>query len=158
MLVPINDYKEKYVRKAGGIVAIIGGAIGLFVAFGMVFIGSVGASVAENADLTELEEAITVTDEETGDEIDLDLAAGLETMGKSAERAGWFGLIFSVVALGLGIWAIMAKNWMPGAGIIVASVLGVVLGSLAMILPMVITGIGGILALFPISEAAASED
>lgn len=145
-------------RKAGGIVAIIGGAIGLFVALGMVFVGNVVTSVAENADLTELEEAITVTDEETGDEIDIDLAAGAETMGKSAERAGWFGLTFSVVALGLGIWAIMAKNWMPGAGIIVASVLGVVLGSLAMILPMVITGIGGILALFPISEAAASED
>ena len=145
-------------RKAGGIVAIIGGAIGLFMAFGVLFIGNVVTSVAENADLSELEEAITVTDDETGDEIDIDLAAGAETIGNAAERAGWFGLIFSAVALGLGIWAIMAKNWMPGAGIIVASVLGVVLSSFTMLVPLVIAGIGGILALFPISEAAASED
>ncbi len=145
-------------RKAGGIVAIIGGAIGLFMAFGVLFFGNIATSIAENADLTELEEAFTVTDDETGDEIDIDLAAGAETLGKSAERAGWFGLIFSAVALGLGIWAIMAKNWMPGAGIIVASVLGVVLSSFTMLVPLVIAGIGGILALFPISEAAASED
>ena len=96
----------------------------------------------------------TVTVEELREELQLEDHV---TIVAKVVYVGWYCVIFSLATRGLGMWAFVAKNWMPVAGIVVASILGVVFGSQAMLVPMVITGIGGVLASFPISKAAESQ-
>ena len=159
-------------RKVGGIVAIVGGVIGLSIAIDAVvhvyaFIDAqknVEFTGMNNLELTrmnkvqisELDGAIVVTDAETGEEPPPEEVRIV--VGRFVVAHVWYGLFFCVATLGLGMWAFLSKNWMPGAGIIVASIFGVVLGGLGILVPMVITGIGGVLALFPISDSAASQD
>ena len=158
-------------RKVGGIVAIVGGAIGLFIAIdafvhvyafvnaraNVQFTGmnNLERTRMDNVEITWSDEGIAVTDVETGEELPPEELQIVE--GRIVVAHVWYGLFFCVATLGLGMWAFLAKNWMPGAGIIVASIFCVVLGGLAMLVPMVIAGIGGVLASFPISKAAESQ-
>ncbi len=142
-------------RKAGGIVAIVGGAVGLGVALGILMF----ENAYRNAEFTDSGNIATATPEvsteglQSGETV---TTVALTFVGRVV-YVGWNCVVLSLATLGLGMWAFVAKNWMPGAGIIVASILGVVLGHAVMLVPMVITGIGGILALWPSARVTASE-
>ncbi|MXW54936.1 MAG: hypothetical protein F4X44_10035 [Gammaproteobacteria bacterium] len=140
-------------KKAGGIVAIAGGAVGLGVALGILMF----ENAYKNEEFTDSGNIATATPEVSTKGLQSGETETTITFVGRVVYVGWNCVVLSLATLGLGMWAFVAKNWMPGAGIIVASILGVVLGSVVMLVPMVITGIGGILALWPSARVTASE-
>ena len=66
---------------------------------------------------------------------------------------GWGGILFSFLAIVLGAVAMGAKNRIPGALLMVCSVAGIVLGGTFVALFMVLSFIGGLLAMIGTKKA-----
>lgn len=150
-------------RKAGGIVAIVAGSLGLIVAVSGFFLGG----FMENIDVEELDAALeqegTSLQEMVGDAGGDDAEVTdemLDEFGETFQQGFWMGLVFSVAVIAIGVFVTRANNWMPGAILIVCSVLGIFFAGGFVMLMMFITAIGGILALFPIKteESAVAEE
>ena len=150
-------------RKAGGIVAIIGGSLGLIGAV----IGFFFGGFMENVDLEELDAVLEqdgtsveqVLEESAGEAVEVSDEM-LDEIGGTFQQGFWMGLVFSVATIVLGVFSMRANNWMPGAILIVCSVLGIFFAGGFVMVMMFVTALGGILALFPIKpeeEPAAAE-
>ena len=158
-------------RKAGGIIAIVASSLGLIGALIGLFVGGVAGELgglvqdaAENVETAaeqageemdeaaqDLDEALAQIEEVVGDQ---EIDEFLDESGALMQRQAWFGIAFSIVVIVLGAITIPAKNWMPGAGLIVVSVLGFFFAGGFVSFMMIVTGLGGILALFPIKPEA----
>ncbi|MCY4142761.1 MAG: DUF4064 domain-containing protein [Gammaproteobacteria bacterium] len=150
-------------RKAGGIVAIIAGSLGLIVAVSGFFLGG----FMENIDMEEVDAVLEqegtslqeMVDERGGDDVEV-TDEMLDELGETIQQGFWMGLVFSAAAIAIGIFAVRANNWMPGAILIVCSVLGIFFAGGFVQYMMWVAALGGILALFPIKteEPAVSEE
>jgi hypothetical protein len=67
---------------------------------------------------------------------------------------GWGGVLFSFATIVLGAIAISAKSRIPGALLIISSVLGAVLGGTFVALFMVLAFVGGLLATIGVRPSA----
>ncbi len=150
-------------RKAGGIVAIVAGSLGLLaVIIGFLIGGVVGEIDLEEVDAllesegTSLEESL----EEEGISVETLSDETLDEAGQALKQHAWTGALFSLATIVIGVFAIRASNWIPGAVLIVCSVLGIFFAGGFAGLMMFVTALGGILALFPLKteEPAAEEE
>lgn len=150
-------------RKAGGIVAIVAGSLGLLaVIIGFLIGGVVGEIDLEEVDAllesegTSLEESLA----EEGISVETLSDETLDAAGQELQQHAWTGALFSLATIVIGIFAIRASNWIPGAVLIVCSVLGIFFAGGFAGLMMFVTALGGILALFPLKpdEPVAEEE
>lgn len=159
-------------RKAGGIVAIVAGSLGLLGAIiGLLFGGFLGQIDMEQVNdaleqggtsLEELSEELS-DDEAQTEEIDLSdpaIEGAIQETGEGMQKAGWIGMVFSIATIVIGVFAIRASNWIPGAVLIVCSLIGIFVAGGFVQYMMYVTALGGILALFPLKpeEPAAEEE
>jgi hypothetical protein len=83
------------------------------------------------------------------------MGAAFEADGASTVVGlGWGGVFFSFLTIVLGAVAMGAKSRVPGALLIISSVLGAILGGTFVALFMVLAFIGGVLATIGVKKAA----
>jgi hypothetical protein len=108
-------------QKAGGIIALIAGVLGVVAALLTLFVGSVGTALQHNNEYAKL-----------------------------LVWSGWGGLLFSFLTIILGAVCISARSRMLAAFLIFAALGGVVLGGTAVAIFMAVALVGGVLAVFAV--------
>lgn len=145
-------------NKAGCILAIIGGALGIFWGAGVWMLGEIGGGLSDPDTATEIVEVFEPTvsesndsdsdaDSGSADPVDVDDVVEFGEAVGSLSPMGIYGMIFSFGLLIIGIVGFFLKNWIPGAVALVAVVACVILGGWAMFIPMFLGFIGGVLML-----------
>jgi len=83
------------------------------------------------------------------------MASAFEAEGASTVIGlGWGGVLFSFLTIVLGAVAMGAKTRIPGALLIISSILGAVLGGTIVAIFMVLAFIGGVLAIVGVKTEA----
>ncbi len=109
-------------KKAGGIIALIAGILGIFAAGATLLVGGIGGAFE---------------------------ATGASTV----VNLGWGGVIFSFIVIILGALVIGAKSKVPGILLIVNSIAGAILGGTLVAVFMLLSLVGGILAVVGTKKA-----
>lgn len=83
------------------------------------------------------------------------IGAGFEAEGASTVVGlGWGGVLFSFLTIVLGAIAMGAKGKLPGALLMISSILGAVLGGTLVAICMVLAFVGGLLATIGTKKAS----
>ena len=87
------------------------------------------------------------------------LMGGLVSMGKDGDTTvialGWGGVVFSFLVIILGAVAMGSNSRVPGALILVSSIAGAILGGTLVAIFMMLSGVGGVLAMIGVRKNPA---